>query len=216
MHFRVEELAAAAAVAAADRPICRRVWTEAGSSRSVREARGSRVSAVAAAARCPCRVRPRGPPTVAVRFVYGLPGGLGLRRAGRGSVRRTDGAEASSRIPGRPAATQRPMGVVPATCLVVREPGLVHKKSVTPSYVVFCPDGLRPGQHHLNLPKLWLVSRLSYSLVRGALAAFSSRRRCWGFTVIVQRGEVTCQCYIAAEWQSQHCSFKPTSSELDF
>lgn len=102
MHFRVGELAAAAAVAAADRPTCRRVPTEAGSSRSVREARGSQVSAVAAAARCPCRVRPRGPPTVAVRFVYGLPGGLGLRRAGRGSVRRTDGAEASSGIPGRP------------------------------------------------------------------------------------------------------------------
>lgn len=115
-----------------------------------------------------------------------------------------------------PGTTRRPMGVVPATCLVVREPGLVHKKSVTPSYVVFCPDGLRPGQHHLNLPKLWLVSRLSYSLVRRALTAFSSRRRCWGFTVIVQRGEVTCRCYSAAEWQSQHCSFKPMSSELDF
>lgn len=116
-------------------------------------------------------------------------------------------AEASSRAPGRPAATGRPMGLGPATCLVVRKPGLVHKKGVTPSYLLFCPDGHRPGQHHLRLPKLWLVSRLSYSSVRGALIAFSSRRRCWGFTVIVQRGEVTCHCNIAAEWQSQHCSF---------
>lgn len=57
-------------------------------------------------------------------------------------------AEASNRAPERPAATGRPMGVVSATCLVVRKPGLVHKKGVTPSYLVFCPDGPRPGQHH--------------------------------------------------------------------
>jgi hypothetical protein len=95
--------------------------------------------------------------------------------------------------------------VVPATCLVMREPGLVHKKGVTPSYLVFCPDGPRPGQHHLNLPKLCLMSRLSFSLVRGALPAFSSRHHCRSFTAIVRRGKVTCQCYIAAEWQSQHC-----------
>lgn len=114
-------------------------------------------------------------------------------------------AEASSRAPERPAATGRSMGVVAATCPVVRGPGLVHKKGVTPSYLVFCPDGPRPGRHNLNLPKLWLVSRLLYSLVRGARTAFSSRHHCWNFTVIVQRGEVTCQCYIVAEWQSQHC-----------
>lgn len=68
-----------------------------------------------------------------MRFVYGLPDGA--RPTSRWSwVGPEDGrvAEASSRAPGRPAATGRPMGVVPATCLVVREPGLVHKKSVTP------------------------------------------------------------------------------------
>lgn len=49
------------------------------------------------------------------------------------------------------------------------------------------------------------MSRLSFSLVRGALPAFSSRHHCRSFTAIVRRGKVTCQCYIAAEWQSQHC-----------
>lgn len=68
-------------------------------------------------------------------------------------------AEASSRAPGCPAAVERALGVVLVTCVVVRERGRVHGKGVTPRYLVLCPDGPCPGQHHLHLPRLWLVSR---------------------------------------------------------
>lgn len=163
VHFRVGERAAAAAV----RPSCGRVRTEAGSSRSVREARGSWVRAVAAPARCPCRVRPRGPPKVAVRFC--------LRPSGRARptsrwpwVGTEDGraAEASSRAPGTSGCGREAPGRGGGHHLhVVRGPGLVQEKGVTPSYLVFCLDGSRPGQHHLHLSKLWLVSWISYSFV---------------------------------------------------
>lgn len=175
MYFRVGERAAAAAV----RPSCGRVRSEAGSSGSVWEARGSRVREVAAPAWCP-------PSRPSARATYGGRA-LCLRPSGRARptsrwpwVGPEDGraAEASSKAPGRPAAVGRSLDVVLATCLVAREPGLVHEKGVTPSYLVLCPDGPRPGQHRLHLPKLWLVSRLSHSLVRRALAAVSNRQRC--------------------------------------
>lgn len=120
-------------------------------------------------------------------------------------------AEASSWALGPPTAARRPQGVVLATRLVAWEPVLVHEKGVILSCLVFYPDGPRPAQHLLHLPKLWLVSRLS-QFEESSQQSRVGTVVCWGFTVRVPRGEVTCQYNIAAEWQSQHCTFKPSMS----